>query len=159
MGTNRKRKPRFPKLDAKQVARLAKLADEIDGAEPGSVESEVEAFNREAGTTLAFLDFQGISGGQDHAEWVRNVLAAARKPPVLTRSEAVELVRRILQNEIADRDLEYWIDVLAENLGDSQFSDLVFWPGEYFGDGNDSRVMTAEEIVETSLARSGKVLP
>src|SRR5262249_3393795 len=64
-----------PALDEEKVQRLARLAAHIDGAAPGLWEDELAEFNREAGTALEFLDFQGVSGGQDHDAWVRNVLA------------------------------------------------------------------------------------
>src|SRR5262249_55678792 len=49
-----------PALDQAKVARLAELAAAIDGANPGQWENALAEFNREAGTTLTFADFQGI---------------------------------------------------------------------------------------------------
>jgi hypothetical protein len=49
-----------PALDEEKVARLAKLADRIDGAAPGLWEDDLAEFNRLAGTEMTFEDFQGI---------------------------------------------------------------------------------------------------
>jgi hypothetical protein len=64
-----------PPLDEAKVQRLAGLASEIDGARPGEWQEALAEFNREAGTSLAYRDFQGIYGGTTHEAWVRSVLA------------------------------------------------------------------------------------
>ena len=35
-------------------------------------------------------------------------------------------------------------------------SDLIFWPGEYFGDGDDSRELTAEEVADEIISSAKK---
>jgi hypothetical protein len=73
-----------PALDEAKVARLAKLAATIDGARPGQWEDLLEEFNREAGTSLEYDDFQGIYGGMDHDTWVRAVLCGPAASPSRT---------------------------------------------------------------------------
>ncbi len=145
-----------PALDETKVARLAKHAAQIDGASPGQWEDELAAFNAEAGTRFAFSDFQGIYGGQDHDTWVRKVLTEPyrRRLPDITRSELVELARRLMEAEGSEHDIDFWLDMLALNIPDPRVSDLIFWPGEYLGDGDNSRELSAEQVVDIALSRS-----
>jgi hypothetical protein len=147
-----------PALDAAKVARLAKLAAEIDGARPGQWEDQLAAFNAEAGTSFEFADFQGIYGGQDHDTWVRWVLAVPhkRRLPDITRAELVELARRVKKADGAEHEINFWLDMLALNIPDPRVSDLIFWPGEYFGDGDNRRDLSAEQVVDIALSRAGE---
>jgi hypothetical protein len=45
----------------------------------------------------------------------------------------------------------YWLACLKANTGDDGISDLIFWPGAYFGDGDDTRIMSSSEILATAL--------
>ncbi len=144
-----------PRLDEAKIARLAKLAAQIDGANPGQWEDQLAEFNREAGTTFAFKDFQGIYGGQEHETWVRNVLSAPfqKRLPDITRPELVELVRRVNLAEGQEHEIYFWLKMLEQNLPDPRVSDLIFWPGEYFGDGDNSRKFTPEQLVDIALSK------
>jgi hypothetical protein len=118
-----------PVLDEEIVARLAKLADQIDGAAPGEWEGLLEEFNRGAGTSLGFADFQGIYGGEDHATWVRRVpLAKAIKPAGdVTREELIEIVRRAMpQNGL--RDYEAYMAIFDANVVRPHASSLIYDP-------------------------------
>ena len=143
-----------PALDEAKVARLAELAASIDGARPGEWEDWLEEFNREAGTDLAFLEFQGIAGGMEHETFVRQVLCepAARKIPDITYEELLELVTRVSGAAGAEHELHFWLRLLEANLPDPRLSDLIFWPDEYFGDGGSSRELSPKEILDIALA-------
>src|SRR5438105_4438338 len=120
-----------PVLDEARVARLAELADRIDGAPESACDDDLAAFNAEAGTALAWLDFQGIYGGQDHDTWVRQVLAEPfeKRIPDITREELLELIRRVRENDGELHKIAFWLRLLEVNL-DPRISDLIFWPGE-----------------------------
>lgn len=145
-----------PVFDEARVVRLAELADRIDGAAVGQWDDDLAEFNREAGTDLAALDFQGISGGQDHRTWVCKLLAEPSVRPVsaITRAELVEMVRRVKADEGAEEEIEFWLKMLAVNLPDPQVSNLLFWPGVYFGDGDDTRDLSPEQVVDVARARA-----
>ena len=144
-----------PALDPKKVRRLAKLAAGIDGSAPGLWEQALAEFNREAGTDLAFIDFQGIYGGQDHETWVRQVLARPFqiRLPDITRDELVELCRRVMECDGEEHEIAFWLKMLELNLPDPQVSDLLSWPGEYFGDGNNTRELSPEQVVDLAQSR------
>jgi hypothetical protein len=143
-----------PALDEAKVARLAKLAAKIDGACPGQWEDLLEEFNREAGTSLEFADFQGIYGGMEHDTWVRAVLSGPAVRPVrdITRDELLELIRRVSTTGAEEHEQNFWLELLEANVPDKRISDLIFWPGEYFGDGNNSRQLSPEQILDIALA-------
>jgi hypothetical protein len=142
----------FPALDEPKVQRLAELARTIDGAQPGEWEDELAEFNRLAGTSFEFADFQGIYGGTEHDTWVRNVLCVpfAARQLTLSQDEMLEIITRLCTAAGEEHEQFFWIRLLETNL-DPRISDLLYWPGEYFGDGDNSRAMSPQEILETAL--------
>ena len=145
-----------PVLDEAKVARLAELADQLDGARAGEWETNLAEFNRLAGTILALIDFKDIYSGQRHSTWVRKVLAGSflRRLPDVTRDELVEMTRRVMECRGEEHEIHFWLKMLELNLPDPRVSDLIFWPGEYFGDGDNSRELTPEEVVDISRTRT-----
>jgi hypothetical protein len=156
-----------PALDEGLVARLAKLADRLDGAQPGQCDDELAEFNRLAGTDIPMAEFQGISGGEDHENWVRRVLYQQRiKPtPGVTRAELVEVVRRAMAiPRVTSFDQhEAYRAVFEANVPLDRASGLIFYPPDYDEDKNTwggGRPMgeydpTPEQIVEWALAPGG----
>ena len=147
-----------PPIDEELVARLAPLAAKIDGARTGEWENALEEFNRLSPRPLAFNDFQGIYGAEDHDVYVRRFLATHNPPtiPNLSRDDPASSFARILNPDCPDHEQWFLIDTLTQNLADSQISDLVYWPGEYFGDGDNAREMTATEMADAALARQAE---
>jgi hypothetical protein len=150
-----------PVLDEALVARLAELADKIDGARPGEWEAELAEFNRLAGTNIPFDHFQGIYGGDGHDVWVRRVLYHELIKPALdvTRAELVEIVRRCLpQNGYWDEHDAY-MAVFDANVPRESASNLLCYPPDYDGATNTwggGRQMgeydpTPEQIVDWAL--------
>lgn len=147
-----------PIFDETQVAHLASLASFIDGANPGQWEDELNEFNRIAGTSVDFSEFQGVHGGQSHETWVRSVLVRGRQLRVddITRDELIELTRRVMKSDGTEHEISFWMRMLALNIPDPFISDLIFWPGEYFADGDNSRVHTPEQVVDIALSRAAR---
>jgi hypothetical protein len=141
-----------PKLDEAKVARLGKLAAQLDGGADGPWEEWLDKFNRLAGTDLQFKNFQKIYGAMEHDEWVRDILCRpyAKKLDGVTREEWLEVIRRVMNAAGEEHEQSFWLTLLEENL-DPHISDLIFWPGEYFGDGDDSRELSPEQILEIAL--------
>src|SRR3954469_7885857 len=85
-------------LDEALVARLARLADRLDGARPGERDEELAEFNRLAGTTIPLADFQGIYKSENPEDFVRRVLyqRSLIPDPSLSRAEMVEIVSRVM---------------------------------------------------------------
>jgi hypothetical protein len=151
-------RPEFqtPPLDESLVARLADLAATIDGARPGEADDELAEFNALVGTTFEVDVFQGIYGGENHDVWVRRLLSTRLAPVVtdLTRDDLIAAFARILaRDRRSEEDRDYLCAVLQRSLDDPQITDLVDWPGEYFGDGDNSRSLSPEEMADAALAK------
>jgi hypothetical protein len=149
-----------PVLDESRVARLTKLAQEIDCGHPELTLSQLAQFNREAMTELEFIDFQGIYGGQDHDTWVRKILATPYEQRVadITRQELIELARRVMEGDGADHDVEFWLSMLEINIPNERISDLIFWPDEYFEDVSYSQALSPEQVIDIA-SKDGQATP
>lgn len=146
-----------PAVDEAKVERLAELAAGIDGAQPGQWEDFLAEFNASAGTTLTYDDFQGIYGGQDHDTWVRKLLSDPHltRLPDIHREELVELVRRVMEEAGPEHEIDFYLGLLELNIPDPRISDLIYWPGEYFGEGHPVPAeMTPEQVIDTALERA-----
>jgi hypothetical protein len=143
-----------PAVDEELVKRLAPLAAEIDGARPGEWEDLLDEFNRLSPVSRTFGDFQGVYGAEEHDVYVRRLLATRSLPtiPDLSRDDVAAAFQRILDPHCPDHERCFLLNTLALNLSDPMISDLVYWPEEYFGDGNNARNMTATEMADASLA-------
>lgn len=141
----------FPQLDIDKVNRLAELAAELDGASPGQCDDELHEFNETAGTSIPLSEFQGIYGGMEHHSWVRNVLCEpfVKATPPPTDAEALELITRLMSAGGDEWELFFWTCVLEHHI-DPKMSDLIHWPGEYFGDGDNSRELSPQDILDTA---------
>jgi hypothetical protein len=147
-----------PPLNEAKVARLAELAAQIDGANSGQWEDALAEFNREACTAFGFADFQRIAGGQEYETWARKVLAIPlqKRLPDVTRAELLEMIRRVASAEGEDHEIDFWLGLLEINIPAPRISDLIFWPGEYFGDGNHNRELTPEQVLDIAQAASNR---
>jgi hypothetical protein len=140
-----------PSLDPARVARLAELADWIDGARPGEWEAELAEFQALSGVAVPFEDFQGIYGGMDHAEWVRRLLYRQVTPRLddLTLEEMIEIVSRLMPQN-GHPDSEFYLQLFLANSKHPGGTDLIFWPNLVPELAQD-REPTAEEIADLAL--------
>jgi len=69
----------------------------------------------------------------------------------LTRPEMLEIITRMLNLQTEnEHELDFWERMLEKHL-DPEIRVLIRWPGTYFGDGDNSREMSPEEILEVAL--------
>ncbi len=151
-----------PVLDEELVARLAALADRLDGARLETCDDELAEFNRLAGACIPLVEFQGTSGGTDHATWVRRALHRERiKPaPDVTRAELVEVVRRAMPSNGFFDQYEAYAAIFDANVPLAGASNLIFYPPDYdsatntWGGGRPIGVYdpTPEQIVDWACA-------
>ena len=80
--------------------------------------------------------------------------ASVRLVPAITCAELVEMMRRVKAGEGAEEEIEFWLGMLAVNLPDPQVSNLLFWSGVYFGDGDDTGDLSPEQLVDTARTRA-----
>src|SRR6516164_4760255 len=122
-----------PALDEALVYRLARLADGLDGAQPGQWDEELAEFNRRAGTNLPWEEFQGIYEAEDHEDWVRRLLYyQCIKPAVsVTKEELAEVVRRAMPTNEYFEQHEAYMAVFDANVPLKGASNLIFYPPDY----------------------------
>jgi hypothetical protein len=152
-----------PVLDEQLVARLAELAAHLDG-DPD--EDERAEFNRLAGTDIPMAEFQGISGGEDHEDYVRRVLyyRLIKPAPAVTRAELAEVVRRAMTTDGDFDRHQAYMAVFDANVPLPNASNLIFYPPDYDARTNTwagGRPIaeydpTPERIVDWALAGDGK---
>ena len=138
-----------PDLDECLVAHLAALANSLDGAAPGQWEDDLAEFNRLAGTAIPFGEFQGIHGGEDHADYVRRVLRhqPLSPEPNLTRAEMTEIISRIMAG---DDDEDFYLQLFEVNCRHPAGTDLIFYPDDVPELPTDQEP-TAEQIAMLAL--------
>jgi hypothetical protein len=149
-----------PTLDEALVARLARLADRLDG--PREHSELLAEFNQLAGSALPRDDFRGIHKVEDPEDFARRVLyqQAIRPVPDIIRAELVEVVRRAMAADPGD---EAYFVVLEANEPTGRAYHYVYWPPDYdesTGTWGGGRPMseyapTPEQIVEWALASGG----
>lgn len=140
---------RPPRLDERQVANLTRIAAALDGHAGGAeAQKLLAAFNDNAGTELSLQEFQGIYGGMSHETWVRSqLLALAAKPiPNITRAELVELVRRVMEVEGPEHEVNFYLALVEANVPCPSVSELIFWPSEEYAD------LTSEDVIDRAMA-------
>lgn len=149
-------RPEFtpPKLDETLVAQFAELAAEIDGANPGEWEDKLAEFNRLAGTSHSFGEFQGVYGGEEHETYVRRLLVSQKTTPIenLSRAELIDVFAWLQSGPHSEIEHDFAIAQLEHHLNDPQVSDLLYWPGEYIGD-KTIQDLTPEQMADAALER------
>lgn len=156
---NLRKELRPPEFDKNELAKLADLAERLDGCH-----SEFEdcaalraEFNLLAGSNLQAGDFH-FSGGTDAETFVRGVLTP--KPEKMTDvsyDEMLELLTRICNADGSEYELNYWLKFLAVQLENNKLSDLIYHPDHYFGDGVKRAEMTPKEMLDEALANKPKI--
>jgi hypothetical protein len=154
-----------PRLDPSRVARLAKLAASLDGAQLGQWEEDLAEFNDLAGTAFSIHDFQGIYCGQEHEDWVRAILTrqSIKKAEAVTKTELAEVIRRAIPSNGHFGDHEAYMAIFDANVGRDGASALIFYPPDYdsrtntWGGGRPISEYhpTPEQIVEWAMSAAG----
>jgi hypothetical protein len=80
------------------------------------------------------------------------LLHSVQIPSDLSDSEMLELVQHLLRPSRDELRSSFWLACLKTNTGNPRVSDLIYWPGEYFGDGDNTRTLGAYEILQTAKA-------
>lgn len=86
----------------------------------------------------------------------RQLIAWDQIPLDLSRQEMIELIDRVCHASGDELQVEFWLACLRANTGDEKIADMIFWPGTYFGDGNDARDLSPGEILSSALEAGGK---
>lgn len=150
-----------PELDEKLIARLAEIADRLDGPSAEQSKADLAEFNRLAGTDLPADEFQGIYEAESHENWVRRLLWCEKIKPVpdVTREELAEVVRRAMPEGDYFDQHEAYMEILDVNVPRDNASSLLFYPPGYdyrtdtWGDGKPITEYdpTPDQIVDWAM--------
>ena len=110
-------------------------------------------FSENVGRPVSVADVHGAFGSVPAESFAKDLLAdRSAIPKDLSEGEMLELIERICKADGTESQISYWLNCLEINTGDERLSDLIFWPGEYFGDGDDSRELSPQDILRTAIA-------
>ncbi|HEY4370503.1 MAG TPA: hypothetical protein VGN52_01070 [Burkholderiales bacterium] len=131
-------------LLAKEIYRLFEAG--VDYSE------ELDEVAQTVGRTTSSFDVHSAFGSVSPETFARLILIGRKSVPSdLNHAEMLERVERVCHANGSESDITYWIDCLRVNTGDKRISDLIFWPGEYFADGDNSRELTPVGILTTAV--------
>jgi hypothetical protein len=149
---------RDPFVGNTELPEVKRMADSLyrmrqRGADCSEALGALAVFVRKPLTTR---DLSGAFGSCNAETWAKDLLVDESQIPTdLSYEEMLELVGKIYTADGDEFQTVYWVRCLRVNTGDERVSDLIFWPGEYFGDGDNQRQMSPAEILDTAIA-SGK---
>lgn len=103
------------------------------------------------GKTLTAFELSAAVGSIAPETFAAGLLVDRTQIPSLTEAEMLELLERVCTANGTEFQVGYWLSCLEVNTGDHRISDLIFWPGEYFGDGDNSREMSPGEMLAVVL--------
>jgi Colicin immunity protein / pyocin immunity protein len=75
---------------------------------------------------------------------VVSIVYELRMSKKLTREELIEIVRKIMNCEGTEKEIDEYIDILEENVPHPEVSDLIFYP--------ERGEPTPEEVVDQAMA-------
>lgn len=122
--------------------------------------AELEKLSALVGRKVTAFDLDSAFGSVDSLTFAHDLLAwSVVIPDDITRAEILEMMQRMFSSKSGDETRHaFWLACLAKGTGDAKISDLIFWPGDYFGDGDNQATFTDEEILDIAeaTARSGR---
>jgi hypothetical protein len=148
-----------PVRDQAKLQKLLPLAEEVFRLhEAGQgYAKELKAISCLATRIVGAYDIDVAFGCESPEDFARRLLIDwFALPNDLSEPEMLELLEAICTARGNQVCISYWVKCLEVNTGDNRLSDLIFWPGEYFGDGFDGRELSPSEILEIALRKKTK---
>jgi len=139
-------------LSDEELAELVTLTYTIEDLVEDGVDAAqaIDRFEALTGSRPEPVDFCSYSGAMSAEEFVRTACQKAVRVPDITDEELLELIRRVLAAEGQEHEIDFWLSMLRLNIPAPGISDLLFWPGEYFGDGDNSRQLSPQDILDAA---------
>ena len=144
-----------PISDKRKLQSVASLVTEIYRQHEAGVDysETLRTLGRLTGRIVSSFEIDSAFGSVDANTFACDLLLDRSSiPSDLTREEMLELVEAICNARGNLLYSSFWIACLKVNTGDDRISDLIYWPGEYFGDGDNARKLSSQEILDTALA-------
>lgn len=162
---------RITKATPKVVAQMCELCDQIEreleaGEDPQSLLAQ---WHCHASRPCEPHEFANYWRSMDQLQFVREAL---NPPPTyledLKYPEALAVLESITSAELEGSERSYYLIWLEDQFPESNMSDLIYWPDEWFGDpalfrdeGGRFRPeaeLSSDQILAYAMAKSGRIL-
>lgn len=150
-----------PSISAEELEHFGDLCDEIENrADAGDeLPGLLAEWNQRAGRAFELLEFTTYCEAMDKEEFVKQALMPKpEKLDDLQFDEACAVVDAIVNAAVSVSETSYLLGLLEANFPAIGVSDLLFWPGEWFGKEPLDVELSSEQLVGYAMARSGRQL-
>lgn len=158
--------------DEKVVARMLELLAAIEQELEAESDAEflLQEWYQHANRVYSLDYFQNFWKSTSEESFVRTALNPQPGcDEELQFAEACAVIDAFTSAELSEHEKNYYLEWLELQFPQSNISDLMFWPDEWFGDASLFRDpggafrpesdLTAEQMVGYAMARSGRTLP
>lgn len=153
------------------VARMCELCTQIEREleSGGDAEELLVEWHRHAGRQCESHEFTSYWKSTEQEEFVREALSAS---PALRNDVSYAEVSAVLESlskaEVADSESHYYLSWLQAQFPNSNISDLIYWPDEWFGGASLFRDeggafkpeadLSTDQILAYAMEKSGRFL-
>lgn len=118
-------------------------------------------WNARANRAFAATEFTTYSGALSTTEFVEEALSPQpRLVPDLTYAEALAVLESVMNAALGEAEHSYFLTWLGAQFPDSNVSDLIYWPAEWFGDRAAFRFkFSSDQLLQALMEYSGRALP
>jgi hypothetical protein len=154
----------LPPVATGDFQRFCELCTEIEALviakEGAAVEPLLAEWNAKANHEYRQADFTTYYGAVSKEEFVRQALSPRPQwIEDLTFDEGIEAVTALMSGDLPETPTSHVLGVLDVNLPESNLSDLLYWPNEWFGDEEMLDVdLTPAQVLEYAMTRAGRRL-
>ena len=133
--------------------------DQADDELRADLSRQLERWHGRATRTYRPIEFKTYYGAVDTETFVREALATKpTRVEDLAFQEAVDIFESLANAEGEEWETSYWLGLLEANFPNSNASDLIYWPDQWFGEP-DIEELTSEQRVEAVMQRARRRLP
>ena len=150
-----------PFVDPVRVKAAESLTAEIYGRHEAGVPygELLERLAELVGTSLAKVDVSGAFGSVSPGTWARDLLLADQSPPTdLADAELLELLQAICAVDGEEWQVSWWLRCVEACTGCAEIIDLIYYPSDVLGPGDEREELTPEEILAEARRRPRRVL-
>ncbi|PHM66170.1 hypothetical protein Xsto_01395 [Xenorhabdus stockiae] len=151
-------KEEFTKMDALLLQIEDAIFDHNDENDPDT-KHLIAQWNKIANREFEFHEFRDLHSYTDNVSFIYSAFYQIKYIEDLSFDEAIRLVNAISESSESESDGYYLVNLLEKNFPDSNISDLIFWPDDWFQDEEFEDELTSAEILGYAMARSGRYLP
>jgi hypothetical protein len=154
----------LPPISPAEIREFCQLCSAIeDGVhrDHDEVDAMIARWNARACRSYEPVDFTKYYGAMDTEEFVHEALQPAPTyVPDVTYAELREVLEEVSTASIESQaEHSYFLTWLEVNLPDSNVSDLLYWPNEWFGNEGALDVpLDTDQTLRYLMLKSGRIL-